>query len=44
MQVVAGVNYSMNLMIESEGARRLVIVVVWVHPDGSQELTGWHWV
>lgn len=44
IQVVAGVNYSMNLMVESEGKRRLIIAVVWVHPDGTQELTGWHWV
>jgi len=44
MQVVAGVNYSLNLMVEFEGARRLVIAVVWVHPDGTQELTSWHWV
>ena len=43
-QVVAGNNFSMNLMILSEGKRRLVIAVVWVKPDGTQELTRWHWV
>jgi hypothetical protein len=43
-QVVAGSNFSMNLMVHSEGKRRLVIAVVWVKPDGSMELTRWHWV
>jgi hypothetical protein len=43
-QVVAGSNFSMNLMVQSEGKRRLVIAVVWVKPDGSMELTHWHWV
>ena len=43
-QVVAGGNFSMNLMVLSEGKRRLVIAVVWVKPDGSMELMRWHWV
>jgi hypothetical protein len=43
-QVVAGSNFSMNLMVQSEGKRRLVIAVVWVKPDGSMQLTRWHWV
>ncbi len=43
-QVVAGSNFSMNLMVLSEGKRRLVIAVVWVKLDGSMELTRWHWV
>ena len=43
-QVVAGTNYSMNLMLRSEGKKRLAIAVVWVKPDGSMELTRWHWV
>lgn len=43
-QVVAGTNYSMNLMVQTEGKRRLVIAVVWTKPDGSMELTRWHWV
>jgi hypothetical protein len=43
-QVVAGMNYSMNLLVLSEGQRRLVIAVVWAKPDGSMELTRWHWV
>jgi hypothetical protein len=43
-QVVAGMNYSMNLMVQSDGKRRLVIAVVWTKPDGSMELTRWHWV
>jgi hypothetical protein len=43
-QVVAGSSYSMNLMVHSEGRRRLVIAVVWLKPDGSMELTRWHWV
>lgn len=43
-QVVAGNNFSMNLMVLSEGKRRLVIAVVWVKLDGTQELTRWHWV
>jgi hypothetical protein len=29
-QVVAGINFSMNLIVQSEGRRRLVIAVVWV--------------
>lgn len=43
-QVVAGMNYSMNLLVQSEGQRRLIIAVVWAKPDGSMELTRWHWV
>jgi hypothetical protein len=34
----------MNLMVQGEGPRRLVIAEVWVKPDGSMELTRWHWV
>jgi hypothetical protein len=34
----------MNLMVQSEGKRHLVIAVVWVKPDGGMELTRWHWV
>ncbi len=43
-QVVAGTHYSMNLLVQSEGQRRLVIAVVWMRLDGSMELTRWHWV
>ena len=43
-QVVTGYNFSMNLMVLSEGKKRLVIAVVWSKPDGSMELTRWHWV
>lgn len=43
-QVVAGTNISMNLMVMAEGKKRLVIAVVWTKPDGSMELTRWHWV
>lgn len=43
-QVVAGTNYSMNLMVHTEGKRRLVIAQVWAKPDGSMHLTRWHWV
>jgi hypothetical protein len=43
-QVVAGSNFSMNLMVLSEGKKRLAIAVVWAKPDGSMELTRWHWV
>jgi hypothetical protein len=43
-QVVAGSQYSMNLMVQSEGKRHLVIAVVWLKPDGGMELTRWHWV
>lgn len=43
-QVVAGTNYSMNLMVQSEGKKRLAIAVVWKKTDGSMELTRWHWV
>jgi Aspartic acid proteinase inhibitor len=43
-QLVAGIHYSMNLMVQSEGKKRLVIAVVWTRPDGSMELTRWHWV
>ena len=43
-QVVAGSNFSMNLMVLSEGKKRLAIAVVWSKPDGSMELTRWHWV
>ena len=43
-QVVAGTNYSMNLMIQAEGKRRLVIAEVWAKLDGTLQLTRWHWV
>lgn len=43
-QVVDGSHYSMNLMVQSEGKRHLVVVAVRVKPDGSMELTRWHWV
>lgn len=43
-QVVAGTNYSMNLMVQGEGKRQLVVATVWVKPDGTMELTRWHWV
>ena len=43
-QVVTGTNYSMNLMIQTEGKRRLVIAEVWAKLDGSLQLTRWHWV
>ncbi len=43
-QVVAGTNYSMNLMVQGDGKHHLVIAAVWVKPDGSMELTRWHWV
>ena len=43
-QVLAGMHYSMNLMVLAEGKRRLVIAAVWIKPDGSMELTRWHWV
>lgn len=43
-QVVAGVHYSMNLMVQGEGKRHLVVAAVWIKPDGSMELTRWHWV
>jgi hypothetical protein len=43
-QFVAGSNISMNLMVLSEGRRRLAIAVVWIKPNGSMELTRWHWV
>ena len=41
-QVVVGMHYSMNPMVQSEGKRRLVIAEVWVKPNGSTELTRWH--
>jgi hypothetical protein len=44
LQELAGFNYSMNLLVLAEGKRRLVIAVVWNKPDGSMELTRWHWV
>jgi hypothetical protein len=44
LQVVSGSNFSMNLMVMSEGKRRLAIAVVWSKLDGSLELTRWHWV
>jgi hypothetical protein len=44
LQEGAGMHYSMNLRVQSEGKRHLVIAVVWIKPDGSMELTRWHWV
>jgi hypothetical protein len=43
-QLVAGSNFSMNLMVQSDGKRQLAIAVVWVKLNGSMELTHWHWV
>ena len=43
-QVAEGLNYSMNLMVQNEGKKHLVVAVVWVRPDGRLELTRWHWV
>jgi uncharacterized protein YfaP (DUF2135 family) len=43
-QMAQGAHYSMNLMVQSEGKRHLVIAVVWIKPNGGMELTRWHWV
>lgn len=43
-QEAQGMHHSMNLMVQTEGKRRLVIAVVWTKPNGSMELTRWHWV
>ena len=43
-QAAAGTNYSMNLMVQTEGKRRLVIAEVWAKLDGTLQLTRWHWV
>ena len=43
-QLVAGSNFSMNLMVQSDGKRQLAIAVVRVKLNGSMELTHWHWV
>jgi len=43
-QLVAGSSFSMNLMVLSEGKKRLAIAVVWLKSDGSMELTRWHWI
>jgi hypothetical protein len=37
-------HYSMNLLVLSEGRRRLAIAVVTASPDGAMVLTRWHWV
>lgn len=44
IQVVAGYNYSLNLLLHHDGKRRLAVVTIWSKPDGSMELTRWHWV
>lgn len=44
LQVLSGSHYSMNLMVQTEGKKHLVIAVVWYKPDGRMELTRWHWV
>lgn len=43
-QVAQGLNYSMNLMVQTEGKKHLVVAVVWQRPDGRLELMRWHWV
>ncbi len=40
-QVVAGMNYKMNLKVRTDGKEETVEVVVWKKLDGGSELTDW---
>ena len=43
-QVVAGLNFELQLQVTLEGASRSVIATVWRQPDGSYRLQAWEWM
>jgi hypothetical protein len=42
-QVVAGLQFELDLQVTLEGAKRHAKVIVWRQPDGVYELQSWAW-
>ena len=42
-QLVAGVNYQLQLQVKQDGVQRIAQVKVWRKLDGRYELTEWVW-
>jgi hypothetical protein len=43
-QVVAGLNFELELQVTLDGASRSVSATVWRQPDGSYRLQAWDWL
>ena len=43
-QVVAGLNFELQLHVTLDGASRSVRTTVWRQPDGSYRLQAWDWL
>ena len=43
-QVVAGLNFELDLQVTLDGASRSVSATVWRQPDGSYRLQAWDWL
>jgi hypothetical protein len=43
-QVVAGLNFELQLQVTLDGATRSVSTKVWRQPDGSYRLQSWEWL
>ena len=43
-QVVAGLNFELQLLVTLDGASRSVSATVWRQPDGSYRLQAWEWL
>lgn len=42
-QVVAGLNFELQLLVTLDGTKRSVLVKVWRQPDSSYRLESWVW-
>ena len=43
-QVVAGLNFELQLQVTLDGASRSVSATVWRQPDGTYRLQAWDWL
>lgn len=43
-QVVAGLNFELELQVTLDGASRSARATVWRQPDGSYRLQAWDWL
>ena len=43
-QVVAGLNFELQLQVTLDGASRSVSATVWRQPDGTYRLQSWSWL
>ena len=43
-QVVAGLNFELELQVTLDGSNRSVRATVWRQPDGSYRLQAWDWL